>query len=106
MRFKHLALVAALLFSSVAYAQTVAKPNITFSAPAADGSVVATITDVAPGAIVYYTTNGATPNTLSKKYTAPFTVHASATIKAFATLNPSQLAVASVVVKPPPPPPM
>ena len=43
-----------------------------------------TIIEAAPHATVYYTTNGTTPTTTSAKYTAPITVSATQTIKAFA----------------------
>ncbi len=43
-----------------------------------------TLTDTTPGALIYYTTNGASPTTASTLYSAPLTVGATATIKAIA----------------------
>ncbi len=55
-----------------------------------------TITDITPGAVIYYTTNGSVPTTASAPYSGSITVSTTETIKAIATATGySQSAVAS-----------
>ncbi|QNI34186.1 chitobiase/beta-hexosaminidase C-terminal domain-containing protein [Alloacidobacterium dinghuense] len=52
---------------------------------------VVTLSDAAPGAVIYYTTDGSTPTVNSPKYNGPITVNSTETVQAMATssLTPS-----------------
>lgn len=50
------------------------------------GTQTVSISDKTTGAVIYYTTNGATPTTASSKYNGPITVGGSETIRAIAVL--------------------
>jgi len=61
------------------------------------------ISDVTPGAVIYYTTNGTTPTTASQQYSGPITLSQNTTLRAMArasAYNDSQVASASYVFQP------
>jgi len=64
---------------SAAYTLQVATP--VFSPPAGSYSTIqlVTISDITPGAVIYYTTDGSTPTTNSIAYVGPITIWGSAT---------------------------
>ena len=92
--------------ASYTIALTVATPAIspasaTYSAPQS-----VSISDLTPGAVIYYTVNGSAPTTLSTMYSGPFTVSTNETVKAFAVVNgDNNSAVASSIIAIAPPSP-
>ena len=64
--------------------KVVATPTLSVAAGVYTAKQTVTIKDTTPGAVIYYTTNGATPTASSTKYTAAITVSTTVTIKAFA----------------------
>jgi len=68
----------------VTYPGPAATPSFSLPAGSYTGTQKVTITDATQGAVIYYTTNGATPTIASTKYTAPIAVVATETIKAVA----------------------
>jgi hypothetical protein len=73
---------------SPGYAESaIATAVYTFTTPVAVTPAVSqtiTIVEATEGATVYYTTNGSTPTTASKKYTGPITISSSEVLKFFA----------------------
>ena len=63
---------------------TVSKPTITPNGGSFVDSQEISISCTTDGATIYYTTNGNDPTTSSTQYTAPFTLTATTTVKAFA----------------------
>ena len=63
---------------------TVVRPSITPDGGNFVDSQEVSISCTTPGAAIYYTTNGNDPTTSSTLYTAPFTITATTTVKAFA----------------------
>lgn len=61
-----------------------AKPVIMPSSGSFKGTQIITITCGTEGATIYYTTNGTDPTDASTKYSNPFTISATATVKAIA----------------------
>ena len=78
-------------------------PNFSIAAGTYTTAQQVSITDSTPGATIYYTTDGTTPNLNSGVYSGPLTVSATETIRAVATApNYSQSLVSSAtyIIKP------
>jgi N-acetylneuraminic acid mutarotase len=61
----------------------------TFSVPAGNYTTaqIVSISDTTPGAVIYYTTDGTSPNASSSVYSSPIVVSASETLEAIATAS-------------------
>jgi len=72
--------------ANAAYSIGTILPAPTFSLAAGTYTTAQTVTvsDIAPGATIYYTTNGTAPTAASAKYTGAITVAATETLQAFA----------------------
>ena len=79
---------------SGAAAPAVAAPTISGETPFAEQTTV-TLACTTEGAEIFYTTNGSEPTAASTKYTEPFVLKATATVKAIAIKGDSQSEIAS-----------
>ena len=80
---------------------TVSTPVITFANEI--GGVKVSLSCATSGAIIYYTTNGSNPTTSSTKYTKPFTLTSTKTVKAKAVksgMSDSAIASKTITVNP------
>jgi hypothetical protein len=69
------------------FTMTTAVPVFSLAAGTYTSAQSLTLTDITPGAEIYYTTNGSTPNTTNAVYSAPIPITQSETIKVIASLN-------------------
>jgi hypothetical protein len=84
--------VTSLSISQVASASTAA------TTPTYSSAQMVTISDTAPNAIIYYTTNGTMPTTASSVYSAPITISSTETLEAIATIGGCSGCLTSAVV--------
>lgn len=63
---------------------TVATPAFSPAAGSYPSAVTVSLSTATGGAVIHYTTNGTTPTRYSKKYTAPFSIASTTTVKALA----------------------
>ena len=64
------------------YNMTVGTPTFSVLSGTYSGAQTVTISEVTPGAAVFYTTNGTMPTSMSAQYTGPITVSATETLQA------------------------
>lgn len=83
--------------SFVVTSNTLLPQSLAFSPPAGTYSATqtVTITESAPGATIYYTTNGTAPTTASTLYNGPITVSSSETLEAMAVATSTTVAAAA-----------
>ena len=84
---------------------TAAMPAFSPAAGTYTTAQTVTISDVTPGALIYYTIDGTNPTTSSAKYTGPITVSSTETIHAIAAASSysnSAVASATYTIQPPP----
>jgi hypothetical protein len=79
-----------------------AEPTMSLAAGTYTGAQTITLKDATAAATIYFTTNGVTPTIASPRYTAPFKVSATSTVKAIAvssTTSDSKVASATYTIK-------
>ena len=84
--------------------ETVATPVITPAGGTVTAGAEVSISCATPDAAIYYTVDGADPSTSSLRYEAPFAVHNSLSVRAFAVkdgMKPSETAIANYTVRNP-----
>ena len=106
--FAVICLAAAAVYFTLAGSKRAATPTITPNGSNAQDAVQVEVASGTTGAALYYTKDGTEPTTNSPRYSQPFTLTNSATVKAKAFaegLNPSRVASAKFTVTGTPPPP-
>lgn len=78
------AIAAASGYANSAVANGTYTIDTSVSVPSSASTQTVTISDETSGAVIYYTTDGSTPNTSSRRYTGPITVSNTETVKAIA----------------------
>jgi len=73
--------------ATAAYTLVAPIPSLSLAAGTYGSSQTETITDSNSSAVIYYTTDGSAPTVSSTRYTAPFVVNSSETVKAIAVVT-------------------
>jgi hypothetical protein len=90
------------MMGAFGYAVPAATPTFSPAGGTYSSAQFVSLSDSSTGAIIYYTTDGATPTMSSTIYTSPITVNATTTIKALAvgsTLSASGVASATYTMR-------
>lgn len=91
--------------ASATYTLTASNPVISLASGTYVGPQTVTLTSASTGVNLYYTTNGATPNVNSTRYTGPITVSSSETLAVIAVgtgYTSSSVVTATYYITPPP----
>jgi Chitobiase/beta-hexosaminidase C-terminal domain/Fn3 associated len=81
---RNIVVMAATLSTTPVSTPAAATPSLSPGSGTYTAAQSVTLADATPGAVIYYTTNGATPTTASALYSTPLTVNATTTVKAIA----------------------